>query len=446
MAVLHAPEAHYRLTADFDLGGRSFRDSLIPFFGGHFDGGGYCISNFTLIGETNVGLFGVLQSKAIVNDLHLRRVRTIPIDEERYVAASSIGALAACNQGTVAKCSTITETSNEAGYTLTDIGGLIGVNHGGQVSMCSSRWALAASAISSGGGLVGRNTGTISQCYASVYANCGIHGLGGLVGRNAGSILGCYADGYLSGPLTERRPDEYTGSAGGLVADNDGTIANCYTTMEFATTPRAGGLVGGDESEGIVVDSYFLAEADGGGADNGFGTMLSEAQMRQRGSFAGWDFENVWTICEDADYPRLQVGGCGLSLGFVRVHELGYSLDLALFVDAGQDGGRLGQQQAGLVAEESIRVFQFGGRDLGAGGLQLQRLVVEDGTAVFDVQLGYDDEDPRLFQLSVRHTVGAEQFGPSHLEPDGEDAVMNQAAAVGLGVSRADRDGVTLYR
>jgi hypothetical protein len=56
---------------------------------------------------------------------------------------------------------------------------------------------------------------------------------------------------------------------------------------------------------GTATACYFLAPADGGGPDNGVGVFLTDAQMKQQSSFIGWDFENVWTICEGKDYPRL---------------------------------------------------------------------------------------------------------------------------------------------
>ncbi len=64
---------------------------------------------------------------------------------------------------------------------------------------------------------------------------------------------------------------------------------------------------------GQVYDSYFLIESDGGAPDNGFGVALTHAEMRQQASFANWDFENTWTICEGEDYPRLrwEVVSCG---------------------------------------------------------------------------------------------------------------------------------------
>lgn len=296
IAISCSSEAYYRLTADLDLGGRSFSFALVPFFRGHFDGGGHCISNFTLTGRTNLGLFGTLYSEATVADLHIRRVRLVWTDERPYLSSTGVGTLAVCSQGTVTGCSAVTETRIEEGR-FQDLGGLIGINEGGHVSMCWARLALGFRG--SGGGLVGRNTGAIVQCHASTYAN-NCSGLGGLVGRNAGSISDCYAEGSLS-----RASGKGTIFVGGLVAENTGAIAGCYAATGFVGTPLGRGLVGGNLEEGSVIDSYFLAEADGGGADNGFGTELSDTEMRQQASFAGWDFENTWTIDDGNDYPRL---------------------------------------------------------------------------------------------------------------------------------------------
>ncbi|MBP7051730.1 MAG: hypothetical protein KBE65_12000 [Phycisphaerae bacterium] len=59
---------------------------------------------------------------------------------------------------------------------------------------------------------------------------------------------------------------------------------------------------------------HFLIESDGGGPDTGFGVPLTNTQMKKQASFAGWDFENIWTICEGKDYPRLwwEPVPCGL--------------------------------------------------------------------------------------------------------------------------------------
>jgi hypothetical protein len=73
-----------------------------------------------------------------------------------------------------------------------------------------------------------------------------------------------------------------------------------------------GGLVGDNNHNsplyppGDIYNSYFLIDIDGGGPDNKLGVPLTSAEMKEQASLIGWDFENVWTICEGQDYPRLQ--------------------------------------------------------------------------------------------------------------------------------------------
>jgi hypothetical protein len=68
-----------------------------------------------------------------------------------------------------------------------------------------------------------------------------------------------------------------------------------------------------EDKGGNISSSYFLEESDGGGPDNGLGVALTDAAMRQQASFVGWDFDDVWMICEGVDYPRLRWEGvaCG---------------------------------------------------------------------------------------------------------------------------------------
>ncbi len=50
-----------------------------------------------------------------------------------------------------------------------------------------------------------------------------------------------------------------------------------------------------------VSSCYFLNTI---GPDNGIGTSLTAAQMKQQASFVGWDFNNIWTIDENVSYPE----------------------------------------------------------------------------------------------------------------------------------------------
>lgn len=114
--------------------------------------------------------------------------------------------------------------------------------------------------------------------------------------------------------------------AGGLVGSRTGSsrliIENSYVTNNietFATTPpfrrpdsNSGALVGGGgitaigtiyrpSIQGLSVDRVFNATTFLYGNINTIGitNSLTHAQMQNRNSFAGWDFDNVWTIDPD---------------------------------------------------------------------------------------------------------------------------------------------------
>ena len=106
------------------------------------------------------------------------------------------------------------------------------------------------------GGLVGRNVGTISACYATGNVN-GADRVGGLVGENDGTISDCYATGDVSG----------TGAVGGLVGENGpqigvphgGTISDCYATGDVNGANAVGGLVGWNFDNGGTIGSTISA-------------------------------------------------------------------------------------------------------------------------------------------------------------------------------------------
>jgi len=127
--------------------------------------------------------------------------------------------------------------------------------------------------------------------------------MGGLVGHGGGTITDCYAAGDVS-------VGSDANNVGGLVGDVcGGKAANCYSVgMVLAGQGGGylGGLVGDVCGSSTVSSCYFLKRADGGPPDNKTGVSLTDSEMRQQASFAAWDFESIWTICEGRDYPRLR--------------------------------------------------------------------------------------------------------------------------------------------
>ena len=99
--------------------------------------------------------------------------------------------------------------------------------------------------------------------------------LGGLVGDNyEGTISNCYSTGVVTGGNNSY-------SLGGMAGWNlDGNISNCYSTAAVTGgdgSSELGGLVG--LNDGNISNCYFLVTS---GPDNGFGTPLTDEQMKQQ--------------------------------------------------------------------------------------------------------------------------------------------------------------------
>ena len=163
---------------------------------------------------------------------------------------------------------------------IRNVGGLVGqLEAGAEISNSNSTSTVGA--IASGvGGLVGLNSGDISNSYATgtVFGNNGVGGLvgenygdieksfsnstviglgesnndiGGLVGYNSGEILGSYAISNVTGE----------NEVGGLVGENFGNIENSYTAGYVTGDTNVGGLVG--NNGGSVTNTYAESTVDG---------------------------------------------------------------------------------------------------------------------------------------------------------------------------------------
>ncbi len=139
--------------------------------------------------------------------------------------------------------------------------------------------------------------GTVSECYSTGRVS-GSDSVGGLVGDNGGTVSGCYSTGSVSGRE----------SVGGLVGDNGGTVSGCYSTGRVSGSDYVGGLVGRTSTSGRVLGSYWDVETSGQSTSAG-GEGKTTAEMKQRATYTGWDFANVWDIVEGQSYPYLRVLG-----------------------------------------------------------------------------------------------------------------------------------------
>jgi hypothetical protein len=235
---------HFRLVTDIDL--KELTGSVfhpIALFNGVFDGDGHTIANLTLVitgsEDTSgsdvivgMGLFGSVQCPdAVIENLGLvnPEVRPTFTCPKRLWC---VGALAGqVWSGSIRNC-----------YVT-----------GGQVQ--GERWV---------GGLVGSNSGTVSDCHASCVVQPGpqrplpaVPGqlghrelFGGLVGETYGAISNCWSSGNVSGD----------NDVGGLVGQcrRPVKISHCYAKVDVTGQTCVGGLVGVC-SKGCSIADCFAA-------------------------------------------------------------------------------------------------------------------------------------------------------------------------------------------
>ena len=273
------------------------------------------------------------------------------------VGAANVGGLVGSMDGTMSDCYATGDVSGLAYY----VGGLAGAI-GGTISNCHAAGKVSGLANSNSwfvGGLAGgAGSGTLSYCYATgvVFAPGNSEVVGGLLGSldsclvsnsfATGSVTGgIYAVGGFAGNISYGTASKcystgnvtctsgnYFGGFAGLV-DTGGTVSDCYEAgaMIGGGGSRVGGLVGMNHR--TITNSYATGNVSGGsslggllGANSGTvsncfwdmqttgqtssagGTAKTTAEMKQQGTFSGWDFASTWAIVENTTYPYLPWG------------------------------------------------------------------------------------------------------------------------------------------
>jgi len=179
-------------------------------FTGSFDGNGHTISHLTIIGESNLGLFGQLENGATISNLGLEAVNV-----------------------------------NGTGFY---VGGLVGENSGGIIVNCYSSGNINGSWYV--GGLTGCNSpGTVAYCYSTGTVS-GELWIGGLVGFNESGITNCYASNKVSGTI----------QFGGLVGYSEAMLSMDGITNSYFLISRDGG--GPDNGFGFPLTEEKMAKPD----------------------------------------------------------------------------------------------------------------------------------------------------------------------------------------
>lgn len=206
----------------------------------------------------------------------------------------SIGGLAGGSDGSVTSCHA-TGTVNGNLFT----GGLIGYNQG---SLTDSYASGPVTAGAGTGGLVGLNEADISRCFAvgSVHGSSSVGGLAG--SHDTGFLVSdCYASGAVEGEIF----------IGGLIGSCTGSMEHCCCRGPVSGTDCSGGMVGSSNATaaGCFWDTATSQKTNAVGSGQASGMLgRTTQQMKTVTTFtsAGWDFMDIWRICEGTNYPRLK--------------------------------------------------------------------------------------------------------------------------------------------
>ena len=149
-------DVQVQLLADISLKGTDF--VTIPTFGGSFDGGGHTIRDLNVTQSVApAGLFGVLQSTAVVKNLNVQGAVAPEGD------GKNAGGIVGENYGTLENCAFTGTVEGK-----TNIGGVAGRSDG-ILRNCTAQGSVTGE--NHTGGIVGYNDGTVSSCRNSASVN-----------------------------------------------------------------------------------------------------------------------------------------------------------------------------------------------------------------------------------------------------------------------------------
>lgn len=311
-------DKHFVLIADIDLdpnlpGGKVFDQAVIASghamngsegtlvgaaFTGVFDGDGHTISNLTIRGTGDLGLFGLVSGV----------VRNVAIADADVVGSDSrVGLLAGAVEGTVTQCHS-DGTATGGGW----VGGLVGQLAEGRIVRCYSDAKVSAAGDYAGGLVGGNGAGNVVLAHAT----------GPVSGRQrVGGLAGCLVDGAVSLSYSTGAVSG-SGEIGGLVGSNEGgCLTHCYSVGAVGGESGSGGLVGASRrtrTQAADIGCFWDIDSSGQSASKA-GTGLTTAQMQNASTFlaAGWDFvdetangvSDIWQIAA-GEYPQLRC--CGI--------------------------------------------------------------------------------------------------------------------------------------
>lgn len=261
---------YFKQTKDLDLSNIASWDPIgysgSCYFAGHYDAGGYTISNATSTGKNDAGgfatagIFGWVAFGSVEN-LHVENANFVATGQNNYSYVGGIAGL--CYESSIKNCSVV-DSSMESKRDENNncAGSIVGYSYNGTFEKCAAENNRVTS-MAYAGGFVGeqadkKNVGksTFTNCYT---ANCtvtaktdktnGLSFAGGFVGeviRNALTVVNCYVYGATlstAGSLAQTVLQKTGVFAGDLWNGNPPIDAtNCYFGA-CGTTERIGAAV-----------------------------------------------------------------------------------------------------------------------------------------------------------------------------------------------------------
>jgi len=183
---------------------------------------------------------------------------------------------------------------------------------------------------------------------------------GGLVGFNSGEILNCFVDGNITG--LEDDEESLERKVGGLVGENNGLIEGSGSEANVTGRREVGGLVGDNDYEGVITDSFAKGEIN---AEQELGGLVGANYGEISNSFATGKVE---TINYDPGENGNAVGGLvgsndpgGLDLGkIINCYATGEVLG-----DGEDIGGLVGNNRGGEIRKSFATGNVTGLEDVG---------------------------------------------------------------------------------
>lgn len=349
--VRYLPDSHFVLLNDIDMstatgeGGEYYNGGagweLIPKLSGSLDGQWFSIEGLFSYGEVLsdkiIGFIQTLDENAVIKNIYISDFvfqgnlsptalihynygsiqgcdfsGTYTDTGESYNSSSgTLGGITAINYGTISNC-------NFSGDLLWDEpkyrGGIATENHG-VISQCSLEGSIISGDSDDAAGLVYKNyeTGIIERCSNQATVQGGE--AAGIAYYNYGSINECYNTGDVFGE----------NASAGISRYNQGTLENCFNTgniSAYRNSKYANGIAM-TGSDAVVNNCYNIGLVAGElTVNNGTNIytiealpleipdgvtsppiMLTHEEFMQQSSFLGFDFDTVWTMDGNADFP-----------------------------------------------------------------------------------------------------------------------------------------------